>query len=108
MIRKIINVPIYNQIVEIIKAKSILDIDDYVQNKYPEEQFPCADGNQDGRTWTTSQGYIIIGIEESSTDVLIHELGHATWSILNRAGVSDEEAFCYLLSFLYKESKFND
>jgi hypothetical protein len=40
-------------------------------------------------------------VRDSKPSTLVHELCHLTHRILERAGVKDEETFCYLLDWLY-------
>jgi hypothetical protein len=42
-------------------------------------------------------------VADSRPSTLVHELGHLTHQILDFAGVKDEEAFCYLLDYLFRE-----
>lgn len=51
---------------------------------------------------------LLVGVQQGSVDVLAHEMAHATFKILDYAGVSvsadDDEAFCYLLQHLMAEA----
>lgn len=44
--------------------------------------------------------YVVL-VLDGKPSTLVHELGHLTHRILERAGVKDEEAFCYLLDYLF-------
>lgn len=55
------------------------------------------------RNTVTGSTIYSIMVADSLPSTLVHELGHLTHQILAHAGVKDEEAFCYLLDFLFRE-----
>lgn len=102
MKRKIINIPIFDKTIEVIWNKDLSKIQQYLLDTFSEETFPTLHPLSAGATWMLSTGYIIIGLT-SNDSTLIHELGHCVWRIVQLCGIEDEETFCYLLEYIYKE-----
>lgn len=105
MKRQIINVPIFNQKIILVKSKSLVDIENWIQDVYSVTTEPIAEYN-DGAVWVPN-GDIIVGfMEDSSNNSIIHETGHVVFAINRIIGLDyNEETFCYLLDWLYPKVK---
>ena len=53
--------------------------------------------------------FVAIGVFEGDESVLVHECAHAAFQVLSHVGVDpterNNEAYCYLLGFIYREAK---
>lgn len=103
--KKKIQIPIYNQEINFIAGER------HECLKYLEDLYKC-----DLSTWDVSENYAItlrINCDiwvffdpvDFSLGAIVHELGHATYEIMNFIGLqlSDQEAFCYLQQFIFEE-----
>jgi hypothetical protein len=63
-------------------------------------------GKMSGVVAHDESGRILMGVFDKSKSTLVHEIGHATFRVLHRAGVkasaADDEAFCYLQGKMFE------
>lgn len=102
MKRKIIQIPIFHRIIEVIWSEKLESINQYVSDVcgdwYPPIHETC-----DGRTWVTTDGYVYVGLTSEDKSIWVHELTHAVFAITKSLNIEDEETFCYLLEYIFKQ-----
>lgn len=108
MLIQTITIPIYNQKINLISGDREECID-YLNDLYTTggnlninwlEKTRAATYNINDDIW------IYIDLYDVSIPILVHELSHATFDVMNFIGLelSDQEAFCYLQEFLLEET----
>lgn len=110
MIRKVINVPIYNHTVIVYIADTALDAAKEVNKDYSVElkDDPSFIGRMVVLTGPKKQEHIVIMLANNSTNATIaHECLHAAYYIMDYIGQEcpedNHEVLAYLMSFLIKE-----
>ena len=99
-----INIPIYNKLIVLIQADSIKDIDEYVEYyaHQPLEKLGTATQIGAASYGNLPGDLLFLGVTPSySLQELVHECGHMAWQIFEMIGGRDEEAFCYLLDYIF-------
>lgn len=101
MKRWALNIPIFDVEIEIVLGDEISKIAKYVEDAYDNyiEYIP----GTVAVTYDISDGPIIIGLTSNDQWYMLHECLHAVHKIFNRKGIQDEETFCYLGEWLYRE-----
>lgn len=105
MKKKVIKVPIFNNAVTFIEG----DIDhvlSYLGNLHGSdvERLPIEWYNSLGICFKLEGNIYIWLRDDAELGALVHECGHAAFSIMRMAGadISDEEVFCYLQQYLFE------
>lgn len=100
-----INIPIYDQKVEVFLADEISTIDEYVKDIYAVNLDATSADLRSASTYTLPNGIIIIGLLPGVIDkVICHECGHATFELSNILGINpiyEQETFCYIQEYLF-------
>ena len=103
MFVKKIRIPIFNQNINLI-CGNFQEGTEYLSRLHG-KQLALME-NIDGVCYTIDdQIYIILDSGYITIPTLIHELGHATFELMNIIGlnIDDQEAFCYLQSFIFEQ-----
>lgn len=102
MKRWAINVPIFDIEVEIVLGDNLGNIATYIEDAY-DCSFMDAGLDTVAATYDVPNGPIVIALTCMDKWFVLHECLHAVWKIFKRKGIEDEETFCYLAEWLYKE-----
>ena len=102
---KIVNVDIYNRGV-LVFFGSESQLINYVHQRFPCYDDCIRDGLNDGKngtayTFKLPADAIIFAGTIPAEKTIVHEIGHVAKHLLSIVEVEDEEAFCYLLEYLY-------
>lgn len=103
MLVKKIRIPIFNQNVNLI-CGGFQESVEYLSALHGKQVVLCE--NIDGVCYTIDdQVYVILDPSYITLPTLIHELGHATFEVMNNVGleIDDQEAFCYLQSYIFEQ-----
>ena len=99
-----LHIPIYDKVVVLIQTDTIKNLDEYIGTIYSSPVSPTSTANLlSAATYAdTPDDFIYLGVlDNCSLKEIVHECGHVAWKIMEIVGCQDEEAFCYLLDYIF-------